>query len=294
MLDDLQDMLIFAAVARAGSITRAGETLGLPKSTVSRRLAALEERLGSRLIIKTTRKLTLTESGEAFLERCERLADDVEEARAFASGLAEAPRGTLRVTMPPDLGTVLGNAFATFAERYPEIEMDLDLSPRFVDLVAERFDCAIRGGVLPDSSLVARRLFEMQSGAFASPSYLARHGSPSAPGDLAQHSFIILHGREARDQVCLEHGRRREQVPLHGRIRVNGLGMQIKLAQVGAGMAVLPEVYVQDDLQAGRLVRVLPEWHLQPNSVWIVTPTRRLLPRKTALFIEHLVAALGK
>jgi DNA-binding transcriptional LysR family regulator len=294
VFQQVNDMLVFAAVARAGSLTGGGKSLGLPKSTVSRRLAALEDRLGSQLVVRTARRLLLTDAGTAFLERCQRLADDVDDALAFAADLADEPHGTLRVTMPPGFGdSVLAAAIASFAARHPRVALHLDESQRYVDLAAERFDLAVRAGVLPDSSLVARLLFTHTSGLFASPAYLARRPAPATPADLDDHRFLILEGRGRFDRVRLHSGERQVDVDLAGTITATSTGMQLALCLAGVGAMIHSGRTCDEHLRAGRLVRLLPAWHAAPAPVWIVTPSRRLLPRKTTLFIEHLVAALG-
>lgn len=294
VFDQVGDMLVFAAVARAGSLTRAGQALGLPKSTVSRRLAALEERLGTRLLLRSTRKLSLTGAGEAFLERCQRLADDVEDALALASELAGEPRGTLRVTMVPDVGALLlVDAIARFAARYPRIALELEESARAVDLTTEPFDLAIRAGVLPDSSLVARPLAQLESGLFASPAYLARNPPPESPAELARHTFIVLAGRTRFDRVLLHGEGTSVEVRLGGSISASTSGMQRGLALAGAGAVVYPIRFCADLVASGELVRLLPRFRTTPSRLWIVTASRRLLPRKTVLFIEHLLTELS-
>ncbi|HZH02128.1 MAG TPA: LysR substrate-binding domain-containing protein, partial [Myxococcaceae bacterium] len=182
----LADMWIFAAVARYGSVTGAARTLEIPKSTVSRRLAALEEWLGVRILSRSSRSLTLTDAGQAFLEHCLRLSEVAEDASAFAQEVAGQPRGTLRVTMPPGFGEpLLAPAIARFTQRNPALTVEIDESPRFVDLVAERFDLAFRSGALPDSTLVSQRLSVLETGLFASPDYLSRNPAPRDPSDLA-------------------------------------------------------------------------------------------------------------
>ena len=291
---EITDMLVFAAVARAGSLTRAGQALGLPKSTVSRRIASLEERVGSRLMHKTTRRLVLTDAGEAFLEHCQKLADEADEALSFAGELSSEPRGVLRVTMPPDLSDRrLHDAIKSFIERYPSITLELDESQRYVDLTAERVDVALRAGVLEDSGLVARRLCELKGGPYASPSYLKKHGTPKVPKDLADHPFIVLRGRVRFDHFELSSGEERAQVELPSRVTATTGGMQQNLAIAGAGLAMLPESFAGDAVQARQLVRLLPKWTLSFAPLWIVTPSRRLLPRKTVLFIEHLMASFN-
>ncbi len=187
MIDDLNDMLIFAEVVRSGSITRAGERLDLPKATVSRRLSRLEARLGTKLLHKTTRRLELTEVGEAYYERCLPILEEVEETRDFASQLSSKPRGRLRITAPADFAAQwLAVPLATFCAAYPEITVDIDLSSRQVDLIAERVDVAIRAGQLSDSTLVARPLLMLTRSLYASPLYLSATGLPATPDELTQ------------------------------------------------------------------------------------------------------------
>lgn len=293
VFNEINDMLVFAAVGRTGSMTRAGKLLGLPKSTVSRRVAALEERLGSRLLLKGARKLVLTEAGQVLLDRCLRLADEANDAVAFASELTDQPTGTLRVTMPPDFGRlVLAGPVASFAARYPRISLLLDESQRFVDLATERFDVAVRAGELPDSSLVARPLLTVTRGVFASPAYLARTSVPQTPSDLADHRFVVLEGLSRFDHVELRNEQRRVDVVTAGAIGVTSGSMQLELALAGAGAVVYSERFCDEEVRAGRLVHLLPGWSTAPVPVWLVTPSRRLLPRKTLLFIEHLVTTV--
>jgi len=293
MFNEVGDMLIFAAVARAGSLTRAGTQLGLPKSTISRRLAALEERLDSRLLLRTTRKLVLTESGEAFLDRCQRLADDVDEALTFAGELGAEPRGTLRVTLVPDIELLLADAIASFACRYPRITLELDESARYVDLASERYDLALRAGALADSTLVARRLLTLESTIFASPDYLTRYPRPSSPAELSQHRFVILAGRTRMERVLLHGKGQSVEVELPHALVATTSGMQRALAITGAGAILYPTRFSEEDVRAGRLVPLLPEWKSAPATIWIVTPSRRLQPRKTVLFVEHLLATFS-
>ncbi len=294
MFNEVADMLVFAAVGRSGSITRAGKSLGLPKSTVSRRLAALEERLGNQLLVRSARTLILTDAGRVLLERCEHLADEVNDTLAFASELTDQPTGTLRITMPPDLGTVLlAGALASFTARYPRISLFLDESQRYVNIAAERFDIALRSGELADSSLVARRLVTIRQGLFASPAYLARMPVPQTPAELVNHRFILLEGRVRFDSFELRSEQRRAQVALTGAVTATSSGLQLALAYQGVGAIVYTQRFCEEAVRAGRLVHLLPGWSTAPTPIWIVTPSRRLLPRKTVLFIEHLMAELG-
>lgn len=291
MFSEVTDMLVFAAVARAGSLTRAGHALGLPKSTVSRRIATLEERIGSRLMHKTTRKLVLTDAGEAFLEHCQKLADEADEALSFARDLSSEPRGTLRITMPPDIDDLrLPEAIAEFSDRYPGIAIVVDESQRHVDLNSEHFDLAIRAGALDDSSLVARKLCELPGGVFAAPSYVKRYGKPRTPDDLAKHRFVVLEGSKRLDRLELKRGEETSRVQLPSQLTVTTGGMLIRLGLTGIAAFAFPIAFTTSQVESGKLVQLLPAWSSAPTPLWLVTPSRRLMPRKTTLFIEHLLA----
>jgi len=294
MFSEVTDMLLFAAVARAGSLTRAGRELGLPKSTVSRRMTALEERVGSRLLHKTTRRLVLTEAGKGFLEHCQRLAEEADTALRYAADIADRPRGKLRMTLPPDLNDPrLHGAITGFCARYPEIELEIDESARVVDLASEPYDLALRAGVLADSTLVARLLTEITSGIYASPSYLAHKPLPRTPADLAQHRFVILQGQTRHERIELRRGTEHATVKLSGQITATTTSMLLRLGFTGAGAIWYPEAQAIEGVTTGRLVRLLPEWSSAPDRLWIVTPSRRLLARKTVLLIEALSAAFA-
>ena len=200
---DANDLLIFARVAEAGSFSRAAERMGMPKSSISRRITLLEERLGERLMLRTTRRLALTEFGELLLAHARQVAEEVDAAAALAQHRQERPSGRLRVTMPGDFANLLlVDMLPAFAARYPAVSLDLDLSPRRVDLLAENFDLAIRMGKLPDDTLLAaRRVAEMSGSLYAAPGYLAVRGEPATPEDLAQHDALRLLGRDGEARI---------------------------------------------------------------------------------------------
>jgi DNA-binding transcriptional LysR family regulator len=294
MHENLNDLLFFAEVARSGSITAAGRRLGVPKATVSRRLIKLEERIGAKLFVKTTRKIMLTELGETYFGRCARIAREIEDARLFLEAVTKRPKGTLRVTMPTDVGIHwLADLFVEFSRRHPEIAFDLDCSGRRVDVLGERIDVAIRGGVLADSSLVARRLCSLDWAIYASPAYLAQAGTPQAPEDLARHRFVLLEAHTHPAQLKLTRGRLTRSVPVSGSITVNSIGMVNELVRLGAGIGELPTRMGARDERDGKLVRVLPGWNRAPIDVYYIIPARKLLPMKTRLFIEALTRHLA-
>lgn len=287
LTDDLNDMLVFAEVARTGSLTAAGTVLGMPKTTVSRRLSKLEQRLGTRLLDKSTRKLELTEVGIAYLARCLPILEDVEAARDFATTLTETPRGRLRVSAPPDFSEICAGPLAGFSLRYPEVSLEFDVSARHVDLIGERIDIAVRAGHLADSTLIARHLGDMTRSLYAGAAYVEREGLPVTPADLARHHFVLLRGaRSIQNHEVLSRGRQQVEIRMPGRIEANSLSMVRELTAAGSGIAILPDAMMSKHRQ--HLVRVLPEWHLASTPVHLVMPSRRFVPRKTQAFIEYV------
>lgn len=289
------DMLLFAAIAEEGSLVRAAERLGMPKATVSRRLSKLEARIGQQLMVRTTRRLTLTDFGQAFLEQCQRVAEEVAVANDFAMSQERQPHGRLRVSMPSDYAQQrLASAMATFVEQYPEIQLDLDLTSRRVDLIGEQFDLVIRMGELADdATLVARKLDEQSFGLYASPIYLAVRPLPRAPEDLMGHACVrLLSARGTALSWKLICGEAVwEKVP-PGRLTVNSPGVIQQLLLDGAGIGALPDDFAAADVRAQRLVRVLAEWCFPSVPAWALMPTRRYLPAKTRAFLNHIQNAL--
>lgn len=293
---DPNDLLIFAQVAQSGSFSRAAQRLGLPKSTVSRRLSGLEQQLGERLLWRTTRRQTLTEFGLLLLEHARQVAAEVEAVTALSEHRQAAPSGRLRVSMPSDFANLLlSESLAAFMALHPAIALELDLSPRRVDLLGEGFDLALRMGDLPDDAmLAARRLAVFSNGLYASPDYLAEHGDPHGPDDLSRHEAVrLLRGNgEPAPWVLLQAAQRWEGVP-PGRACANSPELLIRLARAGAGIVAVPDHFAQADLRRGLLRRVLPDWHLPSHTAWAVFPGRKLMPAKTRVFIDMLQVALG-
>ncbi|MDD5296069.1 MAG: LysR family transcriptional regulator [Rhodocyclaceae bacterium] len=290
------DLLIFARVAEAGSFSRAAERMGLPKSTVSRRISLLEERLGERLILRTTRRLTLTEFGHQLLEHARQVAAEVEAVTALSEHRRARPSGRLRVSMPSDFATLLlTDMLAAFIALHPAVSLELDLSPRRVDLLGENFDLAVRMGDLPDDSLLAaRRIAVFPGGLYAAPAYLADRGEPASPDELLQHDALRLLGRNGEAAGwTLEWGERRWQGVPPGRATANSPELLLGLARAGAGIAAVPDYFAAPGVRRGELRRLLPDWRLPPFTAWAVFPGRRLMPTKTRAFIEMLQSALS-
>jgi DNA-binding transcriptional LysR family regulator len=285
------DLILFATIVEQQSLIRAAENLSMPKATVSRRLTNLEELLGQRLLLRTTRRLTLTDFGQEFLEHCRRVAEEVATVQDFVRSQDAQPRGRLRISLPDDYARQrLSRAIATFVETYPEVQIDLDLSSRRVDLIGERFDLAIRMGELDDdSNLVARKIDEHKFSMYTSPIYLALHPMPQHPDDLMQHTSVrMLTTNGTPIPWKLTKGKEIwENVP-PGRLGMNSPNVIHQLLLDGAGIGTLPERAVTEDLRLNRLVRVLPEWNLPVISAWAVMPMRRYLPSKTRVFLSHI------
>ncbi len=295
---DANDLILFARVIEAGSFSRAAERTGLPKSTLSRRITALETKLGERLLTRSTRRLAITEFGERILDHARRLLEETEAASAMALHRQDTPRGVLRVSLPPDFGELdLTPMLLQFAADYPEVRLELDLSPRRVDLLAERFDLAVRIATrLPDdATLVARKLCHLQNGLYASPAYLMRFGVPAAPGALLAHIGLRLIGGngEAVPWRLTRGAEHWEGLP-NGPLAANSPGLQRDLAAHGMGIVGLADRFAAKWVEQGLLKRILPEWALPTVTIWCVTPGRRLLPARTLAFMDMLRSTLAK
>ncbi len=288
---EANDLLLFARIVDAGSFSRAAERVGLPKSTVSRRMTHLEARLGERLMQRTTRRLVLTEFGASLLDHARQVAAEVEAAAAFVEHRQAEPSGRLRVSMPGDFATFsLGEMLPAFVARYPRIVLELDLSPRRVDVLAENFDLAIRMGDLPDdASLTARRIAQLEVGLYASPRYTAQRGLPDAPSALMQHDALCLLSRSGGAVPWqLMRGKTRWEGLPPARSIANSPELLVRLAAAGCGIVAVADQFAAPSVKSGALVRVLPEWCCPAVTAWAVFPGRRLMPAKTRVFLEML------
>jgi DNA-binding transcriptional LysR family regulator len=285
------DLLLFARIVEAGSFSSAAQRLDLPKSTVSRRIALLEASVGERLLQRTTRRLMLTEFGASLLEHARKVAEEVEAAGALAQHRQAEPSGKLRISMPQDFANVvMADMIPRFMDRYPAVSLEMDLSPRRVDLVAENFDIAIRMGDLPeDSTLAARRVATQQFGLYAAPSYLAQRGLPEQPDDLLRHDLLCVLSRAGGAVPwVLQRGKVRWEKALTARLTANSPQLLARIACSGAGIAASTDFIVAKHVARGQLVRVLPEWDMPVATGWAVFPGRRLMPAKTRAFLDML------
>ncbi|OFA08544.1 LysR family transcriptional regulator [Duganella phyllosphaerae] len=292
---DPADLLLFARIVECGSFSLAAERVQLPKSTVSRRISLLEGHLGERLLQRTTRKLVLTEFGSILLEHARRVADETEAAGALAQHRQGAPSGLLRVSMPADFFDLgLSEIVAGFLARYPAISLELDLSPRRVDLVAENFDLAIRMGDLPDdATLAARRILRSGLGLYAAPGYASMRGLPEHPDDLFRHDLLSLPPRiNGLVRWPLTRGKVLWERELPVRVLANSPELLMRMASTGIGIGASTEPIARPYLEQGKLVRVLPEWSFPQVTAWAVFPGRRLMPAKTRVFLDALEEAM--
>ena len=288
------DLRMFAAIADHGGISAAARKLGLTKSLVSRALAELEDRLGTRLVQRTTRRMSLTETGELLATYARRVVEEMDNAEAAIEAIRDHPRGDLKVSAPFSiLRFVLVPRLARFRERYPDVRLSLDASLRVIDLIEEGIDVAIRIGELTPSSLIARRLATTSVVLVAAPGYLKGREIPAAPADLAAHDIINLRRDTGPDIWALENiHAERARVEVTPSIAVHDPGLILDLARQGLGIAPMPELYAAQALDSGELVRVLPEWTRGATPIHAVYPSRRSLAPKLRAFVEFVAEAL--
>jgi DNA-binding transcriptional LysR family regulator len=293
---DLNDIVVFTKVVETKSFTGAADALGLPKSTVSRKLAQLEERLGVRLVQRTTRKLALTEIGEAYYERCSRIVADIAAAEQLVTDMQSTPRGRLRVTASVDFSTrFLGEIVAEFLAHHPEINVELEATDRVVDLIEDGFDLAVRFGQMPESTLIARKLCSLHLILCASPAYLARRGSPKTADDLDEHDHVLFTPASRNQTWTLAHTESDATYEFGrpARLATNNYGAVVDVARAGGGVALISEFMVTEEIKSGELVRVLPDWQTRPTDVHAVYPARQNVPPRLALFLDHLAKSLN-
>ena len=288
-MDRLLELEVYVRVVHAGSFTAAGRDLGLSPSAVSKQIGRLEDRLGVRLLNRTTRKVAMTEEGAAFFEHAKRIIADLDEAEQALSKLSAAPRGLLRVNMPVTFGQlILAPLIPEFLRRYPDVEVDITLNDRLVDLVEEGMDLGIRIGALKDSSLIARKLAPSRRAVCAAPSYLARAGTPRRPADLAGHNCLVYTYRIWRNDWPFRGVEGSETVHVTGSFSANNGEVLRQAALGGSGIIMLPIWQVRDDLLAGRLVELLPDYSSPDADIHAVYPQTRYLAPRVRAFVDYL------
>lgn len=289
---DLNQVVVFTEVAKTGSFTRAAKALEMPKSTVSRKVSDLEERLGVRLIQRTTRTLSLTNEGLRYYEHCLRVVSELEEAESALGEMGAEPRGLLRITAPLSFGS-LGQVLAEYRAKFPLVQIELVCTDRVVDLVDERFDLAIRAGKLSDSTLIARPLGHLPSLLIASPAYLSRKGVPKLPSDLAQHDCLAFSPR-GKATWNLVSGDKTEKVSIKSAFAANDFDILREAVISGAGISLQARTTSFLDLKEGRLRRVLPDWSGEPTPLHAVYPSTRHLSSRVRAFTDLVQAYFTK
>ena len=295
-MDRLTAMQVFTKVVELGSFAKAAERLGMSTSACSRQIADLEAHLDTRLLNRTTRRLSLTESGRAFHERCVQLITDLEEAELSARAGRERPRGTLRITCPVNFGLrYVSPLVGPFLQKHPDVRIDVSLSDRMVDIVEEGFDLAIRIGESRSTSVIARKLGESQLIACAAPAYLKKHGTPKTPEQLTDHICMLYEYLNPRNEWrFVARDGKEHRVRLTGSVQANNGDMLASAAVQGLGVCCEPDFIVADDLARGRLKRILPDYAAPVTSIHAVYPSRRHLSAKVRAFVDVLAAAFAR
>ena len=294
-MNPFKEMQALVLVATHGSLSAAARIEGVTPAIMARRLDALEERLGSQLVHRTTRRISFTEAGQNYLEDCVRILNDLAGAEASAARGSVQVSGHLRMTAPAGFGRRhVAPHVPVFLERHQDVSITLDLSDRLVDLVNEGFDCAIRLGALADSNLVSVHLGEMQRVVVASPGYLEQRGTPQTPEELAAHDCLALGPQRGWTFRSGGTGTKTLSIRVKGSMECNDGVVLAEWARAGAGLAWRSMWEVGEDLQAGRLVSVLDDWAAPPVGIYAVFPERRHLPLKVRAFIDLLKDAYAQ
>jgi DNA-binding transcriptional LysR family regulator len=293
---DLPAIHAFVAVARSGGFAAAGRNLRVPRSTLSRQIQRLEEELGVRLLERTTRRLRLTEAGEAYFQRCAHALDLIRAANQGASDASAQPKGTLRVTAPIDIAReLLSGMLPEFRRRYPDVELVFDITQRHVDLVAEGIDLALRGGEkLQDSSLVARRLIAHTFALYASPAYLAAHGRPETPADLPHHDLIAFSTSTGTLPWRLVGPDGPVEIAPRAWLRANEFGLLRTAIAAGLGIGLAETISSSRDAREGRIQRVLSEYSMHGGTLYAVYPSSHRVAAKVRVFIDVLAEHVSR
>jgi DNA-binding transcriptional LysR family regulator len=293
-VDTLGSMRAFLRVVQAGGFAKAAARLDISPAMVTKHVNGLEERLGVRLLNRTTRQVSLTEAGSAYYEHCARIVAELDDAEAAVGALSRAPRGTLRITAGVDIGEELAPLITEFLREQPEVAPEVVLENRFVDLVEERFDVAIRGAVrLPESSLIVRPLARSRLLLCAAPGYLEAHGTPRVPEDLEHHRFLPIIHPLLREELLLRRDGEKRLVHITPVMRSNSNHVLREACAAGAGILLMSTINAWREIVAGRLTTVLEDWKVIDLGLYAVFPHRRHLAAKVRAFVDFLAEHLG-
>lgn len=294
-MDALSDIAFFALLVRHGNLTSAARELDVTPPAVSRRLALLENRLGIRLLNRTTRRVSLTYEGELYLEEGRRILDDLGELEQRVSSGHSVPRGLLRVNASFGFGReYVTPIVAEFLQAYPEVEVQLRLTDRPINLVEEGFDVCVRFGHVPDARVVARKIASNRRYLCASPAYLERYGAPETPADLRRHKCIVIHQTNAAVGAWhLNNGAEEETIKVRGAVVTNDGDAAVAMALRGMGILERSEWHVAPYIRSGRLQLLLPDWVLPAADIYVVYPVRKNLSAKVRAFVDHLADSIA-
>ena len=286
---DLNDIAVFVKVAQFESFSRAARALGMPVSTVSRKVTSLENQLGVTLMQRTTRKLSLTAQGRAYYNQCSEPLSHLFDAENALTQTQKKPEGLLKISVPVIMGQEPFYEFlSAFLKKYPRVQVDLFITNLFVDLIADNIDVAIRFGELRDSTIVARRIGRSVRYLVASPDYLKGRTAPAKPEDLANHQCVLLNGRNNEAEWHLVNGRKSVKLRVSGPVSSRDFQSVNAFTYKGHGIGLLPSNYCEEEIRIRNLVRILPEWSSPEVFVHVVYPTRRFIPTKLELFLDEL------
>jgi DNA-binding transcriptional LysR family regulator len=294
-MQSLTDIAVFVKVVELSSFTAAAEALEMSQPVVSKAVTRLEEKLGARLLNRTTRKLSLTEAGSALYQRAAQALAQIEDAKLEIASFQTEPRGTLRVSAPTSFSILhMGPLLAEFSARNPGVTLDYQLDDRTVDLVQDGYDLAIRIGELEDSSLIARRIAPCRVVLCAAPSYLRKRGTPQTPDDLLEHDCLVYTNlRSPREWRFVDQQGEQHVVPISGRLQTNNGLIERDAAVAGAGISRIPTFYVGEQLRSGALVPILCDYLPQPIGLYAVYPQQRKVLPKVRAFIDFLADHFG-
>ncbi len=285
-MDNFNDILIFTKIVEQGSFTAAAKSLMLPKSSVSRSLSRLEARLSTRLLQRSTRRINLTEIGRRYYDHCRQIIQELELAKGIVESYQLQPSGLLRITAPYILGQAfLGTIVAEFLATYPDVQCQIELANRRIDLIEEGFDVALRVGVLPDSSLIMTRLGQANAGLFASPSYLAKYGIPQTPAELRNHILLDLGNAPVKSRT-LTQGSDRAEFLISSRLVCNDADILLDVAIAHQGIAVLPKFIAIEAIEKHQLEPVLPTWYVQQVDINALYPSYKDLSPAVSAFVD--------
>ena len=288
---DLNDIAVFVKVAQFMSFSRAARALGMPVSTVSRKVASLENQLGVTLMQRTTRKLSLTAQGRAYYNQCSEPLSNLFDAESALTQTQKKPEGLLRISVPVIMGQKPFYEFiSALLKKYPRVHVDLFITNLFVDLVADNIDVAIRFGELRDSTIIAKRIGRSVRYLVASPDYLKGRTAPAKPEDLTNHQCVLLNGRNNEAEWQLVNGRKSVKLHVSGPVSSRDFQSVSAFTYRGHGIGLLPSNYCEEEIRRRNLVRILPEWSSPEIFVHVIYPTRRFIPSKLQVFLDELKA----